>query len=220
MWDTDRYAIIAFLLLSVDEIIGADGLEKLGRFMGIAETKTGGDADNRLAGLRAARDEIVRQGNAFLENIDGDDVRYDCVTEELDNVIDGNENLGIAGRWWWLMPGHAPGETAAFGKLEGSADRLFHYLRLVFFDEDYRGGNKKRFLKYLAKKWGIRKSILPTLEDCARSLDGINRRRFEIGDSDMPHREAVAVLAGLDAREESIRQKLGELRVMGDGLKR
>ena len=218
MWDTYRHAIIVFLLLSVDEIIGIEGLKKLDDFMGFAGTKTGDKADDRIAGLRAAKDAIVREGNAFLENIDSDDVRYDCVTEELDNVIDGNENGVIARRWWWLMPGHGPGETTTFGKLEGSADRLFGYLRLVVFDEDYRGGNKKRFLKYLARKWGMCKSILPTLEAYAEALDEINRRRLEIGDSDMSHREAVAVLAELDAKEDAIRKKLREPWVTEGGV--
>ena len=45
MWDTYRHVIIAFLLLSVDEIIGGEGLKKLDDFMGLAGTKTNDKAD-------------------------------------------------------------------------------------------------------------------------------------------------------------------------------
>ena len=53
MWDTYRHAIIAFLLLSVDEIIGGEGLKKLGDFMGIVRAKTG-DKAARNRGQRHA----------------------------------------------------------------------------------------------------------------------------------------------------------------------
>ena len=213
-----RYAIIAFLLLSVDEEMGIEGLKKFSDFMGLVETEAdgnGNETDDRFAKLRAERDKIIHEGNAFLENHDGDDVRYDCVTEALDHVM---EKRIIPIPWWRRLFNPLCGlGTAAmyrgattYRKLEGSACRLFGYLKLVVFDCDY-GGNKKRFLKYLAKKWGIDKSVLPTLETFAKSLDEINLRRVEIRDSDMPHCEAVTILADLDVREKTIWKELNRL---------
>jgi len=64
IWENDdRYALIAFLLLSSDREIDAEGIKKLDAFMGINQ------ADGMQTELRAVRDAIVREGNIFLESV-------------------------------------------------------------------------------------------------------------------------------------------------------
>jgi len=45
---------------------------------------------------------------------------------------------------------------------------------------------------------------LTVLEDSAKTLGEICKKRHEIENSDMPHREAVSALAGLNAEEKEI----------------
>jgi hypothetical protein len=71
-------------------------------------------------------------------------------------------------------------------------------------------------LKHLARKWDIDRSVLPILEICAKSLGEISRKRVEIRDSDMPHREALAVLAELDVREKTAWRELKRLHIVKD----
>jgi len=71
--------------------------------------------------------------------------------------------------------------------------------------------NQKRILKHLARKWDVDKSLLPILENSVKLHDEISRKRVEIKDSDMPHREAVSALAELDAREKAVQKELIKL---------
>ena len=210
VWEEgDRYAIIAFLLLSIDKEMGDEDVKKLSGFMGIAETQTEGDANDGLTETGKARDMIIRKGNAFLENLDADEDRYDSVMDELDRVIGGNDKCGIGDGYATL------GKTVKYKNLDGAAYWLFDYLKLAVFDESY-GGNKKRFLKHLARKWDIDKSVLSMLESSAKWLDETSQKRVEIRDSDMPHREAVAILAELDAGEKTVWKELNKLHIAKD----
>ena len=213
IWEeVDRHAIIAFLLLSVDREIGNGGVRKLNAFMGIAKMQAECEeaaVDDGLMELRNVRNMIIREGNAFLENIEGDEDRYDSAMGEIDRVVDGSDRCNIGNGYAML------GKAAKHKNLVGAAYWLFDYLKLVVFDDDY-GGNKKRLLKHLARKWDIDRSVLPILETSAKSLGEISRKRVEIRDSDMPHREAVAVLAELDAREKTAWKELNRLHIAKD----
>jgi hypothetical protein len=76
-------------------------------------------------------------------------------------------------------------------------------VKLVIGDADY-GGNKKRLLKHLARKWELDPSVLSPMEDAARLLPEIEGKRRELSESDLPHREVVAKLAELDAGEKEL----------------
>jgi len=213
IWEeADRHAIIAFLLLSVDREIGNGGVRKLNAFMGISETRAECEeaaVDDGLIRLRNVRNMIIREGNAFLENIENDEDRYDSAMDELDRVVDGIDRCNIGNGYAML------GKAAKRKNLVGAAYWLFDYLKLVVFDDDY-GGNKKRLLKHLARKWDIDRSVLPILEICAKSLGEISRKRVEIRDSDVPHREALAVLAELEAQEKTAWRELKRLHIAKD----
>jgi hypothetical protein len=213
IWEKDeRYAIIAFLLMSIDERMNAESLKKLNAFMGIPgeEAKSGTDeASDKFTELRTARDMIIREGNSFLEKIEQDESRYDCVMDEVDCVLDGNERCGIGNGYAQL------GRTVKHSNLSGGAYWLFDYLNLVVFDSDY-SGNKKRLLKHLARKWDIDKSVLPMLETSAKSLEEIRGKRVEIKESDMPYREAAAKIAELDSLEKAVSKELNTLDIAKD----
>jgi hypothetical protein len=212
LWERkDRYAIIAFLLLSVDGEMNEEGYKKFDAFMGITRTKTEGN--KKFAELCKTSDMITRQGNAFLEELNGSaEYHYECIMEELDRVIDGSERGRIGDGYAADNRRYSFGMPRAPKRLEGNSTLLFEYLKLVFSDEDYKG-NKKRFLKTLARKWGIDKSVLPTLETSAKALDGIACRRLEIQESDMPHREAVGALAELESKETAVREDLKKMQI-------
>jgi hypothetical protein len=221
----DRYAIIAFLLLSVDKGIATDCIKKLDAFMGIdnGDAVSGEKEGNRQKKLQIVRDTIVREGNAFLKNvsshenghIDQDDFnqsRYDAIINEIECVIEGKGKCGIG-------DGYAKNK-----KLSGSAYLLFKYVKLV--DENVstqlnqndcsKAGisrNTERILKHLALKWDIDNTVLPILLTQAATLIDIYRKRKEIQNSKMPHNEAISALAKLDAREKTVWEELGKLHI-------
>ena len=204
-----RYAIIAFLLLSIDKKMGAGEMKKLEAFMGITKAEAESDDENdeedsNSVELRATRDAIIREGNAFLDNIDQNEDRYDCIIDELCCVIDGYDRCSIGS-------GYAlNSKNGKRVELKGDANRLFEYLNLIIFDDGY-SGNHRRFLQNLARKWDIDKSATSILESSSKTLAEINQKREGIQNSDMPHREAVSALAKLDEQEKSVWEKLNKL---------
>ena len=156
IWDkNDRFAIVAFLLLSVDRQINADSLKKIDEFMGLGEQKAVNseeETDDNYSMLLAVREAVIREGNAFLESIENDEDRYDCIIDELNRVFEGSDVCSIG-------DGYSASSAKNRNNLDGAAYWLFDCLKLVVFDDDY-SGNKKRFLKYLARKWNIGLSVL------------------------------------------------------------
>ena len=223
IWESnDRYAIIAFLLLSVDKKMEADGLKKLNAFMGIDAAGTGGskslgafmgihtletestgdEADGNLQKLRKTQEQIICKGEAFLESLGQDENRCDCIISEIDCIIDSDtkcfnvyvdllmhENKILARNAYWP---------------------LLSYLNLVVHDDGYTG-NQKRVIRHLARKWRISRQELSILENSAKSLGSISRKRDGIQSSDMRYKEAVSALAALDAEEEAVWNTLNKL---------
>jgi hypothetical protein len=68
-------------------------------------------------------------------------------------------------------------------------------------------------LKHLTRKWDIEGSVLPALEDVARTLSAITRERRELVESDKPFREVAALLPELETRENEAWKKLEKLGV-------
>jgi hypothetical protein len=213
-WDEeDKYAIIAFLLLSLDKKAGKDGMVRFDDLFGLNDTtpenNEGGAEDTGAKEKREARDAIVRECERFLDGLDGLDAaeRYDAVVDEIDRFIQGEDarfsKCAIGGSYRTFGGGRN-------GKLDGNAHRLLWLVQLVIADADYNGG-KRRLLKHLARKWDIEPSALPVLESAAKLLPEIGKKRAELSESDLPHREVVAKLAELDAEEREIRKQLKSL---------
>jgi len=208
IWEKDdRYAIIAFLLLSVDGMIGGISLEKLDAFMGtdLPETKNNAcDEEDKPA----VKDIIIRESNAFLDGLERDESYCDYIMDEIDRVIEGNEKCGIGSGYASI------GRTAAHKELPGGAYMLFDYVKLL--DSDAYSKNQKRIIKHLAQKWDVSKSVLTDIEDSAKKLSEISKRRHEVENSDMSHREAVSALAVLDSQEKAVWKGLNALNIAKD----
>ena len=198
IWEGDeRYAIVAFLLLSIEGKMSDDKLEKLNAFMGISQLEANSsnpdwDDDKLLDKLRTIRDTIIREGNVFLDSLERDESYGDYVMDEIDRIIEG----------------------MVVGSFHDEKQRgvLFSYFRLAYSDSGY-SKNQKRLLRRLAQKWNVDKSALAVLENSAKSLNEVDEKRSNIQNSDMPHREAVSTLAKLEAKEKTVWEELGELNI-------
>jgi hypothetical protein len=92
---------------------------------------------------------------------------------------------------------------------------LFEYVKLLDSDSGC-SKNQKRLLKHLAQKWDVDKSVLAVIEEYAKTLGEICKRRHEIENSDMPHREAVSALSGLETEQKAVWKKLNALNIAKD----
>jgi hypothetical protein len=213
--EEDKYAIIAFLLLSIDKNAGKDGKVRLDDLFGLNETVPEpegeeGSEDNGKNEKQAARDAIVRECEKFLNALH-DDERYDTIQDEIDKFIEGEDAYNLK-----CAIGDSYGTFGATrNKLEGAAYHLWDLVKLVVFDTDYQG-NKKRLLKHLARKWDIGRSLLPALEEAAQALTSITQERRDLVESDKSFREVNVRLIELTAREKETWEKLNKLGVYED----
>ena len=209
IWDRkSRYAIIAFLIMSINGKMGAESLKKLDVFMGIIEEEVDSfndeeDDDSKLQLLIEMREAIIQEGNTFLDSISQEENHHDFLINELDCLIDGCGKCYIGSGYALNSKNNKP------IIIKGDASRLYEYLDLVIFD-DYSIG-QRRFLQRLAHKWAIDKSVLPVLENAAKNLSEINMKRHDIQNRDMSYREAVNALAELDEHEKVIWDKLKKM---------
>ena len=208
--EEDKYAIIAFLLLSLDKNVDQDGNVRFDDLFGlnepIPETGEDGGENPETRSKRETRDAIVRECEKFLGGLDGlnSDERYDAIVDEIDRFIAGEDAM--------YSQCNIGGSYRTFGgrgkdKLDGGAYRLWDLVRLAITDTGY-GSNKRRLLKHLARKWDIESSALPVLESAARLLPEIAKKRKELSESDLPHREVLAKLAELDTEEKEVWRQL------------
>ena len=207
----DRYALIAFLLLSVDNKPDTAGMEQFDAFIGIKKDATidNEKENDKQKELKSLRYIVVRECSAFLESLNRDESYCDSVIAEIESIIQGNDGCGIGN-------GYSVGLFSAEPcELPGGAHFIFDFLKMVIYDGDC-SDNQKKILKYLAKKWKIDKPTLLILENSVKSLDEINSRRIEIKNSEISHREAVAALANLDMEEQIVWKNLGEVSIINE----
>jgi hypothetical protein len=220
-WDTpkihwnaeDKYAIIAFLLMSIDKKADENGKLRLDDLFGLNETvpEPGGGEGGGTGEKREARDAVVRECEKFLDSLH-EDGRYAAVRDDIDKFIEGEDGYNLK---CTIGDSYRTFGGTYRGKLEGGNYRLWDLVKLVVFDGDYNG-NKRRLLKHLARKWDIDGSVLPALEDTAKTLSAITRERRELTESDKPFREVTALLLELETREKDAWKKLEKLGVDKD----
>jgi hypothetical protein len=212
IWENnDRYALIAFLFLSVDGRMNDEDLKKFDAFMnaGRVKAKNNDGCEDENIALSSVRDLIIREGGIFLDSLEQDESYCDYVLDEIDRIIDGNEKCNIGN-------GYMPwGRTTKHKELPGAAYILFDYVKLLDSGNDY-SKNQKRIIKHLAQKWDVDKSVLTVLKDSVKTLDEISKKRHEIENSDIPHREALSTLAELDTREKLVWKELNALNIAKD----
>jgi hypothetical protein len=226
-WDEeDKYAIIAFLLLSIDKKADKDGMVRMDDLFGLNETAPEPKEDgepNEKKKKQETRDTVVRECEKFLDIVSGSE-RYDIIQDEIDKFIEGkdgdNVQCTIGGSYGTFGYNNIfQAARKSFGvdqnRLDGGNYRLWNLVKLVASDADYQG-NKRRLLKHLARKWDIDGSVLPALEDAAKTLSAISRERRELTESDKPFREAANRLAELETREKEVWKALYALGIRED----
>jgi hypothetical protein len=209
-WDEeDRYAIIAFLLMSLGGKFENGGMIRFDDLFGLGEGGEGkmetdeGEEDPETRKKRETRDAVVRECGKFLAGLD-DEERYDVVQDEIDKFIEGK-----GGSY-----GCAIGGGYGSFRLDGGPWRLWDLVRLTAFDGDYQEG-KRRLLKHLARKWNIDPQTLPALESSAKRFREIGNERRELEESDTPYREAKARLAALEGEERELWRELKKHGIAG-----
>jgi hypothetical protein len=212
--EEDKYIIIAFLLLSIDKKADKDGMVRLDDLFGLNDTTPEPEECIRPSERKEnqkIRDTVVRECEKFLNGLH-DSERYDIIQDEIDKFIEGKDggNLKCTIGDSYCRFGYRNIFRAAFHPssfdhpmLDGDNYWLWDMMKLVVFDADYYG-SKRRLLRHLARKWDIDGSVLPVLEDAAKTLSAIPRKRLELTESDKPFREVTNLLAELETREKEV----------------
>jgi hypothetical protein len=209
--EEDKYAIIAFLLMSLNKKADKDGLVRFDDLFGLNETAQEEEESSDVKEKKEARDTIIRECERFLDGLDYSE-RYDAIQDEIDKFIEGENGLRST---CTIGGSYASSGSMGQRKLEGGAYRLWDLVKLVVFDADYNS-DKKRLLKHLMRKWNLDQSVLPILESSAKIIPEIARKREELSESDMPYREVKAHLAELDAEEAEVWKQLKKHGIAGD----
>lgn len=212
--EQEKYAIIAFLLLSLDKKADHEGKVRFDDLFGLNETgHEEGEEENTEAGAKQeARDAIIRECERFLDSLDENE-RYDAIADEIDRFIEGDNsrysvcNIGGSYGTWG---------SANSGKLSGGINALWNMVRFAISGADY-SASQKRLLKHLARKWDVEASMFPVLENAAKRFPEIARKRKELSESNLPHNEVLAILAGLDTEEAELWKHLKRHGVFADG---
>jgi hypothetical protein len=217
-WDEeDKYAIIAFLLLSIDKKADKDGMVRLDDLFGLNDTTPEPEECIRPSERKKnleIRDTVVRECEKFLDAVGGGE-RYDIIQDEIDKFIEGkdgeNVQCAIGGSYGTF------GSSSLYGqhRLDGGNYRLWELVKLVVSDADYQG-NKRRLLRHLSRKWNIDGSVLPVLEDAAKTLPAISWEQRELTESDKSFREVTNLLAELETREKEVWKALYALGIRED----
>jgi hypothetical protein len=213
----DRYAIIAFLLKSIDKNAGKDGLVRFDDLFGLKEkemdkTDPGYEANvDEKNELIKARDTIISECEKFIATLYFDN-RYDCIVEEIDRFIEGGteyDSTCVIGSSYGSCDSAEFLKTAA-DRLIGDTDCLFPLVKFVIDDADY-DGNKRRLLKHIARKWNLANTVLPEIEDIARKLSLIEKEQREAKSSDKPYPEVIEILAALEEQEKAVWEEFQKL---------
>jgi hypothetical protein len=185
--ESGKKAAVLWLLLSIDKKLEKDQTYRLDDLFGLSQAEPeDGENDGEREEWRETKTKVAEALNRFLDTLEGLDAneRYDAIADEIDKFAEDTD-----------------------------VSFLWSLVRLVYQDGDY-AGSKRRALKHLARKMGLDSTVLPALENAAKTLAGIRKEREEFTASDRPYREVAAALAGLDRKEQETLESLGEMGVV------
>lgn len=192
----DKYAIIAFLLLSSYGNADWDGRVRFDNLFGLngtaPEAGEDGGENSETGNRRETGDAIIRECEKFLDGLSVRD-RDDSIIDEIDHFIDGED--GAYSRC------NIGGSYQTFGDVGSGISP-----------------GQNRVLKHLSRKWDVDVSLLPVLETGAKRLPEISRERKELSGCDQSHREVVSRLAELDAEKKELWRQLKSRGVFSGGL--
>jgi hypothetical protein len=76
---------------------------------------------------------------------------------------------------------------------------------------------KRKFLRHFSRVAELDTSLLPEMEEAAKSIVGIGKKRIEAKASDGSYAAVLATLAGLDGEEQALQRHISGLFGMGEG---
>jgi hypothetical protein len=209
-WDKyEKYAIIAFLLKSIDENADKDNLVRFNNWVELnVEAIDPFECFTEEEEKEKARDTVISECEKFLATLDADS-RYDCIAEECSRFIESGDfydSTCVIGSSY-----NSNDVMHSFGcndcRLVGTAETLLRFFEFVIDDTDY-DGNKRRLLKHIARKWNLANNVFSDIENGVKELSLIKKERDEAKASSKPYSEVVEILADLDAREKAVWEQL------------
>jgi hypothetical protein len=120
----------------------------------------------------------------------------DLVKSIKDEMIDGDDMCdAIVSTWDTPMP--QSNLKGSLGLYDAELGAIIYCMINGIYDN-----NPKRFIRQIARKWHIGKTLYGQTEAVALKLAEIAKKRIEIEDSDIPYREAKAILSRLAITEK------------------
>jgi hypothetical protein len=133
--------------------------DKIAYLLMAVEKKPASKARQYFEYVRANVNSVIVKGeyDKFLNSLKDGEARYEAIVDKIDRYIDGRK------------PNDDADNTCYEEGYIGNTDDFWDLVKVAHADFDYTN-NKKRLLNHIAQKWNINKTIIPKLENIAKSI--------------------------------------------------
>ncbi|GHV72385.1 hypothetical protein AGMMS49928_29170 [Spirochaetia bacterium] len=146
-----------------------------------------------LVDISDEKEEIVNYYDEVIAKFP-DDERYECIVEEMDRLA-ADSNSGFT----------------TFNS------RKFLWGFVIYsVSAGILTGEKQKYLNHFCRITGIDKSVLSEMEETAKSIVALGKKRHEAKASDETYSKVVGVLETLDADEKALHEKVSTLLYPGE----
>jgi hypothetical protein len=139
-------------------------------------------------GFPDVKDEITKYCDEVIDGFSADE-RYDCIIEEMDR-FSADSNSGI---------------------LSFDSRKYLWVFVMYSISADILSETRRKYLKHLCRIAGLDKSVLPEMEEAARTIIAIGQKRLEAKASNEPYAKVTALLADLDIEETAAQETVDKL---------
>jgi hypothetical protein len=141
-----------------------------------------------FSGFGEVKDEIVKYCDEVIDGF-SDDERYDCIVEEIDRLC-ADSNSGI---------------------LSFDARKYLWVFVLYSVAENILTDTRRKYLKHFCRIANLDKSLLPEMEEAAKTLTAIGKKRLEAKTSGDSYANVIALLAAYDSEETAAYETVNKL---------
>ncbi|GHT63763.1 hypothetical protein FACS1894110_02160 [Spirochaetia bacterium] len=134
------------------------------------------------------KDEIVKYYDEVIAKF-AEDERYECIVEEMDRLSADSYS----------------------GFLSPDSRKYLWVFVLYSVSTGILAGEKQKYLNHFCRIIGLDKSVLSEMEETAKSIIALGKKRLEIKASDEAYSKVVGVIETLDAEEQALHEKVGSL---------